>query len=160
MQHEFKVHNVPHFKKLCKNCGQGTNLDNHKCSEDRDKSKKHSCKECDKVFKKKDSLRIHLKRDHTVAEKTHLCKTCKKCFGDYELLKNHILQSHNQQNCPQCQKTMFNKMELKRHLVFEHGIKDGALICDICPKAVFFMKYHYNKHMVEKHTIKIVEKEN
>ena len=55
---------------------------------------------------------------------------------------------------------MFNKMELKRHLVFEHGIKDGALICDMCPKTVFFVKYHYNKHMVEKHAINIVEKAN
>jgi hypothetical protein len=50
-------------------------------------------------------------------------------------------------------------MELKRHLVFEHGIEDGALICNICPKTAFFVKYHYNKHMVEKHAMKIVEKE-
>ena len=73
------------------------------CKKCPDKSKDQPCKECcGKVFKKKDSLKIHLKRNHTVAQKTHLCKTCKKCFGDYELLKNHVFQSDNQQNCSQC----------------------------------------------------------
>ena len=93
------------------------------------------------------------------AQETHLCKICNKGFVDNELLEKHVYQSHNKVNCPQCQKTLFNKSELRRHLVFEHGMTDGALFCNICPKAVFFQKYHFNKHMVEKHGISVDEKD-
>ena len=157
MQHEFRLHGVPHFKKKCKKCGHGTNLSNHKCSSD--KNKEYPCKECGKVYQIKKNLRIHHKSVHMNLQKTHLCKTCNKGFADYELLEKHVYQSHNKVNCPQCQKTLFNKSELRRHLVFEHGMTDSALFCNICPKAVFFQKYHFNKHMVEKHGISVDEKD-
>ena len=46
------------------------------------------------------------------------------------------------------------------HQATEHGITEGVFCCNICPKAVFLLKYHYKKHMVEKHAIELDEKDN
>jgi len=70
-----------------------------------------------------------------------------------------VYQSHNKVNYLHNQKTIFNNTELRKHLVFEHDITEGALFCNICPKTVFFQKYHYNKHLVEKHGITLEEKD-
>ena len=32
-----------------------------------------------------------------------------------------------------CQKSLLNRFFLKKHLVFDHGITEGALFCNICP---------------------------
>ena len=111
LQHEFKVHNIPHYRKICQKCNQGTNLDNHKCKND----KKHPCKVCGKVYSKQRNLTLHMQKDHGSAVKTHVCKICKKGFGGYELLKDHKYQAHSQVNCPQCSKILFNRMELRKH---------------------------------------------
>ena len=144
----------------CLKCDTGfsrpENLKRHKCPYD--EMTEHSFKESGKVFKTTENSRIHLKSDHSNLSNPHSCKKCNKGFATSELLQKHKYISHRIP-CPQCQK-MFTKMELQRHLFFRHEMKNGALICDICPKAVFFKKCHYNKHMVEKHAIDIVEKEN
>ena len=46
---------------------------------------------------------------------------------------------------------MLNEHFLKKHLVFDHGIKDGAFICEICPKTFFLSETGYTKHVEEKH---------
>ena len=38
-------------------------------------------------------------------------------------------------------------------LVFDHGIKDVAFVCDICPKRVFFVENIYKKHLQDKHNM-------
>jgi DNA-directed RNA polymerase subunit RPC12/RpoP len=101
-----------------------------------------------------------MQKDHGSAQKTHLCKICKKGFGGYELLKDHKYQAHSQVNCPQCSKILFNRMELRKHQATEHGITEGVFCCNICPKEVFLLKYHYKKHMVEKHAIELDEKDD
>ena len=88
-------------------------------------------------------------------EKSHLCEPCGKYFADEDILKNHIYQSHSKVTCPQCNKLILNKMYLKKHLVWEHGLLDGAFICEICPKTVFFQKFHYRKHMKVKHSVEV-----
>ena len=123
LQHEFKVHNIPHYRKICQKCNQGTNLDNHKCKND----KKHPCKVCGKVYSKQRNLTLHMQKDHGSAQKTHLCKICKKGFGGYELLKDHKYQAHSQVNCPQCSKILFNRMELRKHQARTSLETDGTL---------------------------------
>ena len=150
--HEFKVHGIPHFKKICKKCGDGTNLENHKCSRDR----KYSCNDCDKTYATQLMLTRHIKTIHT-KEKKSLCKMCDKSYADDLALKDHVNQSHSKVLCPHCNKLILHRGELKRHLALEHGITDGALFCNICPKTVFFVPFHYKKHMSEKHGFKLEE---
>ena len=152
MNHEFKVHDIPHFKKLCKKCHHGINSDDHKCARD----KEFTCKDCGKVYHYIKNLKLHIKTVHTM-EKTHLCEPCGKYFADARLLKYHIYQSHSKVNCPHCNKLILNKGELKRHSALEHGMTDGCIFCNTCPKTVFFTKFHYKKHMMEKHGITVEE---
>jgi len=67
------------------------------------------------------------------------------------LLKYHIEQSHSRKTCEHCGKSLLNGFFLKKHLVFDHGITEGALFCNICPKKVFFMEGILKNHMQEKH---------
>ena len=109
--------------------------------------KQYPCDLCSEVYFSTQSLYKH-KKKHTIstAESATAGSTAKR-------------QKDVPVDCPQCQKTLFNKSELHSHLVFEHGMTDGALFCNFCSKAVFFQKYHFNKHMVEKHGISVDEKD-
>ena len=112
--------------------------------------KLQTCTECGKVFSSKQKLNLHIKRVHR-NEKSHVCGLCSKGFADKNQLKGHINQSHSRQTCEHCEKSVLNRFFLKKHLVFDHGIKDGAFICDICPKTLFSSETGYKKHLKEKH---------
>ena len=81
-------------------------------------------------------------------------KVKKKFLRLSHQLKAHNYQSHgDRQKCPHCEKSFLNGFILKRHLVFEHDIKDGALFCDKCPKKVFFEEVFLKKHLQGKHNL-------
>ena len=108
------------------------------------------CPECGKVLSSKWKSRLHIQTVHG-NDKSHVCDQCSKGFSTKTQLKGHIDQSHSRQTCEHCGKLLLNKFFLKKHLVFDHGIKDGAFICEACPKTVFFIESFYKKHMKEKH---------
>ena len=109
-----------------------------------------NCPECGKLLSSKNKLNLHIQRLHR-NEKCICCDQCSKGFSTKTQLKGHIEQSHCRQTCEHCGKSLLNKFFLKKHLVFDHGIKDGAFICEACPKTVFFIESFYKKHMKEKH---------
>ena len=141
---------MPHFKKLCKHCNKGYNNEDHKCTNKREKG--YACTECEKKYFSSKKLGFHVKRVHT-KEKNHLCKPCGKYFADDELLRNHSYQSHKKVTCPQCNKLILNRTILNKHLALEHGLLDGAFICDICPNYCVFSKKSYDVHMNKKHLV-------
>ena len=108
------------------------------------------CPECGKLLSSIWTLRQHIQRVHG-NDKSHVCDQCSKGFSTKKQLKGHIDQSHSRQTCENCGKSLLNKFFLKKHLFFDHGIKDGAFICEACPKTVFFTESFYKKHMKEKH---------
>ena len=59
------------------------------------------------------------------------------------LLKCHIKKLQCQITCEHCGKSVLNGSFLKKPFVFEHGIKEGFFICDICPKTVFSLETAY-----------------
>ena len=140
-------HGINDCPSVCNNCNtpySGV----HECR----KFKKNpvKCRLCDKVYKSAVNLRSHIKGFHN-EDKPDLCKFCGKSFAGKPKLKTHILQSHSRKTCPHCQKSLLNQFFLKKHLVFDHGITDGALFCKICPKKVFFIEGSLRNHMKEKH---------
>ena len=115
---------------------------------------KYPCSECGKLFLGKNRLSIHFKSVHLNEKPTHQCVPCGKYFVDPIQLKAHNNQSHgDRQKCPNCERSFLNGFILKRHLVFEYGIKDGALFCDKCPKKVFFEEVFLKKHLQDKHSL-------
>ena len=71
-------------------------------------------------------------------------------------LSRHMKKSKTEKpTCHICGKQFKNasrKFLLKKHLLFQHNIDEGAVFCEICPKTVFFSKRNYNKHMEKEHT--------
>ena len=116
-----------------------------------------NCADCGKVLTSKWHLKSHIKIHHS-NEKPNICAECGKGFAIRKQLKNHIVQSHSKQTCEHCGQSLVNEFSLKKHLVFDHGIKDGAFICDICPQKVFSIEKGYKKHMLRKHNRKLPPK--
>ena len=146
--HRYNIHGINDCANVCNVCNKPYK-NFHKC-QDRKKRETVKCRHCDKIFKNVSNLRFHIKGFHN-EDKTDVCKFCGKSFAGKPLLKTHIRQSHSRKTCPHCQKSLLNRFFLKKHLVFDHGITEGALFCNICPKKVFFMEGMLKNHMQEKH---------
>ena len=89
---------------------------------------------CGKQMKRKDSLRLHLKR-HSSVPKTHKChfEGCSfSTFGRTQL-SDHI-NSHNGVrpfNCEFCPKRFTSTELKKRHTNYHHKVSDQTLICQM-----------------------------
>ncbi len=53
----------------------------------------YQCENCDKIYKTKDSLRIHIKIKHSTAESKQ-CIKCDKHFSNKWSLNDHVRQAH------------------------------------------------------------------
>ena len=108
------------------------------------------CDLCGRIFSNRDVMRKHVRVVHC-NDKSHVCDHCGKGFPKKYLLKTHVQQLHMRQSCEHCGKSVLNAHFLKLHMVFDHGIKDGVYICDICPKKCFSSETAFKKHMYGKH---------
>jgi len=96
------------------------------------KRKMHPCHLCDKTYRDKNQLRLHL-MVHT-GEKPFQCDRCDKTFRLAQSLKNHININHTKANletCDQCGEAFTYKKGLIGHLSKVHGIETGWK-CEKC----------------------------
>ena len=80
-----------------------------------DGQKNHECSDCDKSFKKKSGLQVHIQTFHE-GKKPYNCSLCEKCFSSKALLDQQFNQVHEKKRpfgCNLCD-LRFN---LKAHLV-------------------------------------------
>ena len=115
------------------------NLDDETVNEDvyqnKDFDKNHKCESCDKSFKSRKNLNMHI---HTVHEgqKDYKCESCSKSFTQGHNLKNHIQKIHevgNYNKCEYCSKSFSTPQYLKLHIrVYHDG--HGGQQCDSCGK--------------------------
>ncbi|XP_008180857.1 zinc finger protein 595-like [Acyrthosiphon pisum] len=107
-----------------------------------------SCDRCNKVFKRGDSLKRHIKSMHEAVSYT--CKTCSKSFNTTSNLKRHENTQHGSKTkltCEKCGKTFSNKQNLSYHGNIKHtGVKPYK--CDTCNEqfgSPCYLKRHVNK---------------
>ena len=105
------------------------------------------CEKCGNFYASTFGLSKHMKRVHDQVEKSYKCDPCKKGFITQGLLNCHIKQSHRRKTCEICGKSILNSRFLKIHLVFDHDIREGAYVCDVCPRTYFSMETGYKNHM-------------
>lgn len=121
-----------------------------------EKKKEHFiCQICDKQFKLKKTLNVHIKSLHkvnssSVGEELHVnCEKCSKKFTNYELLFNHIKVAHGTHSCKYCKKIFGLKSNLKRHIKSAH--ENINCHCEECDK-VFSRKEDLSLHVKVNHT--------
>ena len=152
-RHEYMRHGIKKHPNVCEKCHQPYKDVHTACTGVvKNRTKKFfPCGECDKVYTSKISLDIHINSFHK-NERNFKCTLCDKAFGGAKTLSSHYGQCHDIQTCPHCQKSLANKLALRRHMVYSHDVTDGAIFCNICPKKVFFSQTMYTNHMQRAHS--------
>ena len=112
---------------------------------------KMSCEICQKVFKSKVSLHLHLKHVHSEKQKFK-CKICKRSFKKKWILKGHQRIHLKRQifNCVECGKLFRYKKDLIHHEILIHA-KEPIFFCNLCSK-FFVSKYHLKAHEIYAHS--------
>ena len=113
--------------------------------------KPYKCSFCDKTFKEKGNLKVHI-RVHTNIRPYHCTfkNICNQSFKTKSQLHDHLLK-HTQiknYNCPECNISFARKSRLKIHMMIHKGLKPFQ--CNICKKE-FREKSNFNFHLKKHH---------
>ena len=105
-------------------------------SEYQDNSDNNCCPICDKHFKEKRNIKIHIKRVHE-NQKNYKCDLCNyRCYRKFEMLLHHR-NIHSKEFldtkvlCTECGRTMRNNSDLRRHQQKQH-LKIKRFKCESC----------------------------
>ena len=146
VRHEYVAHGILRHPNVCKKCQAPYQTTHKHCLADKKQGEMKTCEYCGKIFTRSVNLRDHIRAAHE-NKKTVKCDECGKSFASRKRVQDHILQSHSKKTCPHCHKSIHNAFFLKRHLVFDHGMTEGAFFCSLCPKKVFFKQTMLEKHL-------------
>ncbi|XP_039762032.1 zinc finger protein 845-like [Pararge aegeria] len=107
------------------------------------------CSVCDRTFKSQPLLTTHVKRDHLM-ERHYKCNECEKTFFNKIYLKSHMVTHTGIRNfeCEVCKKTFAWSKILKKHM--RAHMDDRSFKCNRCEKA-FVQKLNWQNHMRKKH---------
>ncbi|XP_065203762.1 zinc finger protein 93-like [Planococcus citri] len=109
--------------------------------EDTEDMEKFQCVHCDRTFRKKSFLSVHIKRHLYAGDSEFVCKVCKKTFTVYRYYKRHLQSvSHQNKNgednpifkCDICKKLFSSRDSLSRHQLRTHFTGDKRLKCPLC----------------------------
>nr|XP_031846020.1 zinc finger protein 260-like [Nomia melanderi] len=123
------------------------------------KTYKHQCNSCDRLFRLKKDLSVHVKEKHGPTQMaTYPCSLCEYKSTNKGTLKDHIIRKHTSSYpyaCTVCQKKFKLKNDLKQHTNQMHN-NAPAVICSVCGhpyKSIQALKHHirysHNKHPFE-----------
>ena len=116
------------------------------------------CKECDKSYGCKSSLKRHIICIHNINTIVYKCDECDKSYKNKGSLKIHILIKHNENvivyKCDECNYITKRKEHLKRHINSKHN--ENAIIY----KCVECAKTYKSKRSLKRHVNNIHNSHN
>ncbi|CAH1791297.1 unnamed protein product [Owenia fusiformis] len=114
---------------------------------------KHECPECEKCFRKKENLVVHL-RWHRKPHKCEITTGCNKAFKSLSYLIEHLKKQHGVDYkflCGQCNEEFPSKLAQIKHVASVHELKQ-LFDCDKC-EHTFPNLRGLKKHKRDKHNI-------
>jgi len=93
------------------------------------------CEFCDKKYKRKFELKMHIQKEHMGGQKNYKCDQCDKSFAVKKALQTHK-QQHNATEadkkhiCPYCPYRFLRKDNLTKHLATHSSVQ--RFQCDMC----------------------------
>lgn len=94
----------------------------------------HKCDHCEKEYKEKRVLEMHLTKVHGIGNaripvrvRKHFCSVCPKAFYDKNKLVRHMCTHTGERpfSCHLCEKKFTDKSYVKQHLKSAHNIIDN-----------------------------------
>ncbi|KAG5669502.1 hypothetical protein PVAND_017389 [Polypedilum vanderplanki] len=125
-----RYHHLTQFKE-CQICGKNTkSLDHHMKQVHTTETDKIQCQICKKIYKIKNTLKIHLKTHN----KQHQCQLCGKKIARIVELKQHLKTYENQFafRCEQCQKNFVSLANLRNHWKIHDKNRQKQHKCQQC----------------------------
>ena len=144
----------------CDQCGKSFKsveaLESHKKKRGAQHSRtSYQCKECGSNFFKKRELKIH--RAQHITGDSYTCTRCKETFKERQTFLVHREKHRKTYQCGKCDHSASKSSHLSAHIASVHeGIKLHK--CKICDKLVE-TKYNLKRHMVSKHSKKVMDDE-
>lgn len=107
------------------------------------------CQACDKVFKNRRLLNIHIRKDHLM-EREFKCSECDMSFFRSTVLKKHMVKHTGLRSlkCSVCSKIFGRPKSLKEHMKVHDDYR--RFKCEHCEQA-FVQKCSWKGHMKSKH---------
>lgn len=150
-QHMRNVHRTASFE--CQTCGKRLFSKNSLMSHEKIHANiyDHICNHCGRGFRSKHNFVEHL-NTHS-EQRSYKCKTCGKAFKHYQTHRSHVL-SHQKlppNKCRRldCDRRFSHMIEMKRHLLKDHGDTSVLVQCERCPKTYVdnkFLRKHMESH--------------
>lgn len=115
-------------------------------SDEEKAKKKEKCKECNKVFSNKNSLRLHRKNAHFRAgeEAPFKCHICGRGFKYSINLTSHMQIHKESYSCDECGRVFASKSDVKKHALNQHKCS-LSYECNKCRRLYCSVK-RYQKH--------------
>ncbi|CRL00192.1 CLUMA_CG013466, isoform A [Clunio marinus] len=111
-----------------------------------EKKKKEKCKECNKVFSNKNSLRLHRKNAHfrSGEDAAFKCHICGRGFKYSINLSSHMQIHKESYSCDECGRVFATKSDVKKHALNQHKCS-LSYECNKCRRLYCSVK-RYQKH--------------
>ncbi|KAF2905145.1 hypothetical protein ILUMI_01020 [Ignelater luminosus] len=149
---KYKNHEQNHLMKICNICGKFISAPNMRKHITTHTDQPVACKECGKICKNNESLRGHVIIHKGINRK---CKICGEAYTERAAyvahMKTHKTIEEKTARCPLCDKLLYGKQGLKKHIRSHTG--ERPYPCEFCKKGFsssHALKTHRRQHTNER----------